>query len=62
MAALPSPPKKKKNVAKKLNNFVCQIFGEGGFLVVNVTLTLIFSKLFNDPPVHYADSYPIYIQ
>ena len=46
MAAPPSTLKEKKSYKEKnLETFVCQIFGEGGFLVVNVAVTLIFPKL-----------------
>ena len=38
--------KRKKNCNEKnLDTFVCQVVGEGGFLVVNVTVTFIFLKL-----------------
>ena len=46
LAGHSSPLKKKKKMEdKNLDNFPCQIFGEGVFLVVNVTLNLIFPKL-----------------
>ena len=59
MAAPPFPLKEKK-IKKKFGHFC--LSGEGGFLVVNVAVTLIFPKLLNDPLAHYANSYPIYIQ
>ena len=46
VAAPPSPLKKKQNYnTKNLGTFVCQIFSEGDFLVVNVLATLLFPKL-----------------
>ena len=42
-----------------MDNFACQIFGEGGFLVVNVTLTFMFLNCWNDPLVDYADLYTV---
>ena len=45
LAGRSSPLKKKKKLEEKnLDNFPCQIFGERVFLVVNVTLNLIFPK------------------
>ena len=46
MWQLPPPLLKKKICNEKnLDTFFCQIFSEGGFLVANVTVTLIFPKL-----------------
>ena len=45
---LPSSKEKKCNT-KNLGTSVCQIFSEGGFLVVNVLVTLLFPKLLEWP-------------